>query len=403
MEKPFAEKYRPKSTKEIQGHDTAVEKTLAFVRNHGSQKKKGLLLYGAAGTGKTSLAYAVAGELDLEIVEVNASDVRNKDAIQQRVGAATKQQSLFSKGKLILLDEIDGLSGTKDRGGAAAMAALIRESPFPVLLTANDPWSKKLSTLRKYVEMVELKNLPYASVLSVLKRVCEKEGIAYQEEALTALARRSGGDLRGALTDLQTLGEDKLIDKQDLDDLGDRRRAESMFTALRRILKGSDPKLAREAVDAVDENIDDVFLWVDENTPREYTKPEDLAAAMDALSRADVFRGRIRRWQWWRFLVYVIDDMTAGVALAKKERYSGFTKYQRSTRPLQYWRANQARAKKDAVAKKVAERTHVSVREARNDILPYIAVMLKREKHSALIDYFELSDDEASWLAKQAA
>jgi replication factor C large subunit len=402
MSLPFTEKHRPRSGDEIQGHDQAVKQVREFITNYSRQKKKAILLHGPAGTGKTSLAVALAKEQDLELVEVNASDVRNKASIQETLGVAMQQKSLFGGDKLILFDEVDGLSGTKDRGGISAFTDLLKKSPYPVILTANNPWDKKFNTLRKHSQLIELKTLSYRSVLAVLKKVCEEEQIDADEEALKALARRAGGDIRGALTDLQTLSANKEFTKQDLEVLGVRRQAESTFQALQRILKGSDPQLARQAVDAVDENIDELMLWIDENVPREYTKPNDLVRAMDALSRADIHKGRIMRWQHWRFLVYQIDEMTAGVALAKDEKYSGFTKYQRSRRPLQYWRASSANKKKDAIAHKVAQKTHTSTKRAREDTLPYLSAILAKNKKHSLIDAYELESDEVAWLAKQA-
>ena len=399
---PFTDKYRPSSTEEIQGHTQAVQAVLGYVRDYHKQKKKGLLIYGSPGNGKTSLACAVAHQLGLELVEVNASDKRNRELLEQHVGGAMRQRSLFSEGKLILFDEIDGLSGRDDRGGIQAIVDLIKNSTYPVLLTAADPWDKKFSTLRKYVEMVELKTLPYTSVLAVMKKVAEAEGIMYEDEALKTLARRAGGDLRGALTDLETLGQDKLIDQKDLDDLGERHKTQSMFNMLMRILKGQDALQARKALDDVDEDVDEVFLWLDENVPREYKEGEDLQAAYDALATSDSFRGRIRRWQYWRFLVYVIDFMTAGVSSAKREKYPGFTRYQRGQRLLKYWRAGQANAKRDAIAKKVADKTHTSTKVARESTLLYLSAILKNDRAHPLKDYFELAADEVNWLAEKA-
>lgn len=402
MSLPLTEKYRPSSGDEIQGHDQAVSQVRSFIKNYKQQKKKAILLHGPAGTGKTSTAVALAKEHNLELVEVNASDVRNKASIQETLGVAMKQRSLFGGDKLILFDEIDGLSGTKDRGGISAFVDLLKKSAFPVILTANNPWDKKFNTLRRHAQLIELKTPSYRSVQAILKRVCEQEGIVADDDALKALARRAGGDIRGALTDLQTLSADGKLSREDLDLLGGRRQAESTFQALQRVLKGSDPKLARSAVDAVDENIDELMLWIDENTPREYTKPTDLVRAMDALSRADVHKGRIMRWQHWRFLVYQIDEMTAGVALAKEEKYSGFTKYQRSRRPLMYWQASSANKKKDAIAHKVALKTHTSTKRAREDTLPFLSAILAKNKKHPLIEAYDLEADEAKWLAKQA-
>lgn len=392
---PWTEKYRPKSIEEVQGHPSAAKRVLEFVKHYDTQKKKALLLHGTAGVGKTSLAVAVASQMGYELVEVNASDVRNASSIREVLGPALEQRSLFNTGKLILFDEVDGLSGRKDRGGASELAKLIKTSAHPIILTANDAWDKKLKSLRRHCELIELKNPSYKSVLAVLQRVADAEGVKADEKALTALARRSGGDLRGALTDLQTLGASGSISHSDLEELGDRRKAESMFQAMQRILKGTDMQLARDAIDVVDENIDETLLWIDENLPREYTEPADLIRGYDMLSRADVFKGRIMRWQHWRFLVYVIDFMTMGVASAKEERYKGFTKYSRPQRLLKYWRANRANSKRDAIAEKLAEATHTSKNVALQDSLPYLKAILAQQ---AVADELELTNEEVDWL-----
>jgi replication factor C large subunit len=398
VSQPLTEQFRPSSTDDIIGQDKAVAAARNYAKNFKNSKKKALLLHGPPGVGKTTLALALAKEYDWELVEINASDVRNKANIEQHLGAVMKQRSLFSTTKLVLIDEVDGLSGTKDRGGASALTDLIKDSVYPVVLTANDAYDSKLKSLRKICEVVEMSPPQYRSVLNVLKDVCEKSGITFDESALKTLARRAGGDIRGALTDLQSLATNNRITSEELDMLGERRQAETVFNALQRILKGSDPKMARDAIDAVDESIDDFFLWIDENVPREYTKPEDLVAAFDALSRADVHKGRIMRWQHWRFLVYVIDEMTCGVALAKKEKYSGFTKFQRSRRPLTYWQANSSKKKKEAIAAKIAEHSHMGVSQAMEH-LPYFAAMFKADKNHPIIEQCDLDASEVKWIA----
>ena len=56
------------------------------------------MIYGPSGTGKTCSVYAIANELGHEVVEVNASDMRNAEQINQKVGNAINQQSLFAVG-----------------------------------------------------------------------------------------------------------------------------------------------------------------------------------------------------------------------------------------------------------------------------------------------------------------
>src|SRR3989344_6505726 len=118
---PFTQKYSPKRASDIIGQQQVIAKLLDFASNHKKQKKKAALIYGPTGSGKTCAAYLIARQLDLEIVEVNASDFRNAEGINAILGNAMKQMSLFFKGKIILVDEIDGLAGNQDRGGVQAI------------------------------------------------------------------------------------------------------------------------------------------------------------------------------------------------------------------------------------------------------------------------------------------
>ena len=96
---PFTIKYQPKRTNEIIGQDNAIKKLKDFVVNFKRQRKNAALVYGPSGVGKTISVHVLANELDLEILEVNASDVRNSEQINSMIGSAIGQMSLFSKGK----------------------------------------------------------------------------------------------------------------------------------------------------------------------------------------------------------------------------------------------------------------------------------------------------------------
>lgn len=396
---PWSIKYLPKSLSEVQGQNKAVDSLNRFIDNF--PKKRAALFYGAPGNGKTSTAHALAKERDLEIIEVNASDVRNADSIKQKLGPAMFQMSLFGKGKIILVDEIDGVSGNSDRGGLSELRKLILKTHFPVIMTANNPFDKKFSALRKVSDMIEFHTLNYLSVLKVLKKIAVAEKIEFNEIDLSTLARRAGGDLRGAINDFQTLSEfTKKLKKEDIDELSGRRQKDTMINALMRIFKTTNPVVALSALDDVDENIDDAFLWIDENLPKEYKKIEDLARAYDILSLADIFRRRIRRRQHWRFLVYINNLLTAGIALSKKEKYSGFNKYTRTTRILRMWQLNQKNAKRKAIAEKIAIKTHTSSRRVIQDTLPYIKSIYKHNisKANELGEYFEFDNAEVTYL-----
>ena len=124
---PLIHKYIPKTTKEIFGQEDVIKQLSNFIINFKREKKNSALIYGPSGTGKTCSVYAIANELGYEVIEVNASNFRNAEQINQKVGNAIKQQSLFARGKIILVDEIDGLSGHEDRGGIQAITKIIAD------------------------------------------------------------------------------------------------------------------------------------------------------------------------------------------------------------------------------------------------------------------------------------
>ena len=400
---PWTKKYQPENASEIKGHDKALLELKNFILNFKNQKKKAALIYGSSGIGKTCSVYALADDLNYEVFELNASDFRNKNMIESRLGSAIMQRSLFSNNKIILVDEIDGLAGKQDRGGVSTLTKLIDKSIFPIVMTATNPYDKRLNALRKKVNLIHFHTLNYLSVFSVLKNICNKEKIKFNEDTLKSLARHVGGDVRSAINDLQTLThEKKELKNEDLDELSDRNRIENMLSALMKVFKTTDINIAIRAFENVEEDIDKQLLWIDQNLPVEYQKPEDLARAYDYLSKADVFKGRIRRWQHWRFLVYVNALISAGVAVAKDEKYKGFTSYKPTTRILKLWRANMKYQKRKSIASKIADKTHTSSKKALQDTLPYLTVIFKKNKKIAgqIAQEFELDKDEVEWLKK---
>lgn len=388
---PWCEKYRANSFSEVKGQDFAIEKVKIFLKQF--PKKKSAVLHGPPGVGKTSLAYALASELDLEILELNASDLRDKEKIGQIIGPASLSQSLFKRGKIILIDEVDGISA-RDRGGLSELLSILERSAFPVVVTANDIWQQKFNLLRQKSELVQLKELDYKVVLDILRSICFKEACRVNDEVLTSIAIRARGDIRASINDLELLAKsnETLIVK----DMGERNKEQSIFTALQYIFKNS--KLDTKMIDVFDEvkmEIDEIFLWVEENTPLEYRGVE-LAKAMDALSRADVFRGRIHRQQYWRFMVYEYFFLGAGIAASKKVIKAGWVNYKKPTRILKIWLQNQRSVMKKSICQKYAKYVHISSKQAMKEFL-LIKQILKNVKVRGEL---KLSEDEVAYLDK---
>ncbi len=376
----WVEKHRPEKLEEIAGNPSAIKTIISWLKEwkKGRPKKRAILLYGPAGVGKTSCAYAIARELNSDIIELNASDFRTKDVINRVVGGAT-QSGLLSQekaGKVIIIDEVDGIHGRAEYGGLSALIKLIKVTPYPIVLIANDPW--KLSPeFRNLTQMVEFRKITERTVLHVLKEIARKEGIKADEKALKVIAANSGGDLRAAINDLQAVAQGKnKLEVGDVISLFMRDSEVKIFDVLVRILKTESIERAREALQDSEEDPETVLRWLVENVPIEYKNSEDLAKAMNYLSRADVFLGRIRRRQDWGLLKYAMDLMSAGVAKAKSSKYKGFTRYSYPKTFVMLARTKKSREETKELALKLqgregySNKIHASLKVIKQEFLP---------------------------------
>ncbi len=383
----LAEKYRPKKYAEMLGQEKAVIELKIFLKEF--PKKKALLLYGPPGTGKTTLALVAALENEAEIFELNSSDLRNRAKLEEILKPASLQTSLFKKNKILLVDEVDGVTGT-DIGGIPELIRIIEKSSHPVIITGNDVWQTKLAPLRPLCKMVEMKSLTTDAITYHLKKVADKENIAENPHFLRQVALKSQGDLRAALNDFQaySIDKDSLIVNQDK-----RHREESIFNILKLLFQERQDFL--ELFDTTDMSLDEILLWIEENIPREYQN-EALHKAYGALSNADVHRGRIYRQQHWRFLIYQNIFQSAGIAYAKDRPKQGFTKYERPKRVLKIWLNNQKTAKKKTIAQKYARLVHCSIKRVMRDFELLKPIMQKSEVQSQM----RLEQDEIDFLKR---
>ena len=377
---PFTEKYKPNNLSEFVDQKEALEKFLNWIKKW-KPGSKALLFYGPPGTGKTALLHAFSKEKNLQLVEMNASDWRSASQIEEVFGQSMRQASLFSKGKIFLIDEIDGLAGREDLGGVGAVIKIIKESRFPVVLTANNPFEPKLKSLREYCELVEFKKIPVFDIEKRLKRICEKEKIRYDEEVLRQIAKRADGDLRAAINDLETISAGKReISSEDMEALGYREREKNIFDVLKIIFKTKTALAAKLSIAEVDKDPEEIFWWIENNITKEYEKPEEIAKAFDLLSKADLFKRRVTLRQDWVFKSYMIDLMTAGVATAKKEMYHKFTKYQYPSNIMLLGATKFSRKSESEILSKLSKELHASKRKIKSEYLPFLKIILKNKK-----------------------
>ncbi|GIU68285.1 MAG: replication protein C [Candidatus Pacearchaeota archaeon] len=372
FEVSWIEKYRPKKISEIRGQNQAIDKIKVFLKNF--PNKRAAILYGPPGTGKTSIVYALANELNSEILELNASDLRSEERLISVLKPAIEQKSLTKESKIILIDEVDGIS-KEDENCISQIIKICGSSFYPIFLTANDIWDRKFVEIRNVADIVPFKEIDYKTAKEFLVDILKKEKKFLDNDIITNIVIKSKGDLRAAINDLQVAA---ILEEPSKFLIHERNKEIDIFSALRIILKGKPQLEFLRLFDSVDKNLDEIFLWIEENIPLEY-KDKELLRAYEILSRVDIFRRRINRQQYWRFLVYQNDLLSYGISSAKESEKFGFTSYKKPTRVLKMWLNNQKTEIKKSIIQKYARYIHVSEKKAMQEFPIIKKILLKQE------------------------
>ncbi|WP_461831686.1 DNA polymerase III subunit gamma/tau [Aquifex sp.] len=228
---PFARKYRPKFFKEVIGQDVPVRVLKNAIKNN--RVSHAYLFAGPRGVGKTTIARILAKALNCknpfegepcgvcenckeidkgifpDLIEMDAASNRGIDDIRT-LKEAVNYKPIKGKYKVYIIDEAHML--TKEAFNAL-LKTLEEPPPNTVFVLCTTEYDKILPTILSRCQRIIFSKVPKEKVIEYMKLICSKEGIEYEEEALSILAHASEGCMRDAaslLDQASVYGEGKV-------------------------------------------------------------------------------------------------------------------------------------------------------------------------------------------------
>ncbi len=293
----WSEKHRPAAIRDMVGNEEARAAVMEWFAKW-RKGAKPLLLTGPPGVGKTTLAYIVAQQFGYDMLGLNASDARSKSKINEILGPAMGNASVMGS-PMIFVDEVDGIHGRGDYGGAAALAAILKVPTVPIVLAANDITPDKMKGICKASVIIHFRKIPPRLLRMYLGEVLRKENATLSPGSVIRAVSRSGGDIRSMINLAQSMatGFNPEVESP-TGGIAPEAAVNAFFKA----------ETAREA---------EGILYMMDGDPRTkigafYSSiisskldGPSVARHLDVLSEADMLYGRIIRTQNWRMLRYL--------------------------------------------------------------------------------------------------
>ena len=201
---PLAVRVRPRTLDEFVGQEAAVGEGSWLRRAIEHDVLSSVILYGPAGTGKTTLARIIANTTHAEFVEVSAITGTVKD-LRREIEAA--EGRLLSSGRrtILFVDEIHRFNRSQQD---ALLHAVEDRVVVLVGATTENPYFEVNSALLSRSRVVELQALSDGDIRQVVTRaLADEHGLAgrfeVDDDALAEIVTLAGGDARSALTTLE--------------------------------------------------------------------------------------------------------------------------------------------------------------------------------------------------------
>jgi replication factor C large subunit len=315
-----------------------------FVGNENSRKKiiewfakwadgsKPILLIGPPGVGKTSFVHALAREFDIDLVELNASDTRNKNMLAQVIFPLFSNVSLTGKNYVLFLDEIDGISKREDSGGLDFLVELFKEPTIRVIMAANksNEAVKKISKVSKTVTFAPIP--PRLSML-YLDKILKIRNSSLKVNDKLELVKNSSGDIRSLLNAAQVMTAGYSSSKRPVGDIDVENMINQFFSsktfneALELIQRSdvsySDPRFGQSSEDRRKDILAAFFASIVMSKIEITT----LSTLLDKLSILDVILSRSLVIRNWKILRYFPLILTKSLFYESQSKYIRYNRY----------------------------------------------------------------------------
>lgn len=201
----FVEKYRPQSVDSYVGNQEFKDIVSLYIAENDIQN---LLLYGPAGTGKTSAAKLIVNKIECDYIYINASDERGIDTIREKVVGFASTMS-FKPLKVVILDEADYLTIQSQAALRNVMEQYSRNTRF--ILTCNYV-EKIIDPIQSRCQVVNIIPPSKKDIALHLVSILEEEKIEYEKESLKDVVNTYYPDLRKMLNTIQMFSKKGKLD-----------------------------------------------------------------------------------------------------------------------------------------------------------------------------------------------
>jgi len=363
----WSEKHRPQNISDMIGNEEA---RTAFVEWFTKWKKgtKPILLVGPPGIGKTTISNLAGKQFGYDMISLNASDVRTKSRITQVLTPVLGNITVLGR-PMIFVDEVDGIHGRADFGGAEALIKILKEPTIPIVLGANSDTSDKMKSIKKVVKTIYFRPLPPRLLRLCLENILKREGAKLRPGSLIKIIGESRGDIRSMINSAQAhvTGFNPPTERsfETLD----------VEAGVNAFFKANSIDEARSVIYSMSINPREKINAFYSTIITSNLSKEESGKMLEVLSDADMLYGKIMKTQEWRLLRY-LDEILLG--LYKKGTSIRYSRYNLSWPLLNRLRWDGRTIK--ALVSALAKNMHVSKSTFATFYFPYILFMIKNKQ-----------------------